>query len=265
MPQSSRLRRLFDLYHSGQGTIAPDHPDYDIAVEGERDMQLLGFAFDQLATTPASDEYRKLLKKLVMDSALPQHDRTESPGRDAGFEIYVGAVCTGAQLLPVTWEEPDVTCVLDNTKYGIAAKRIKNVKNLRARVKKAVEQIHRSKLPGMIVLDVGLAFNPSNSRIRQLHETVFLAEYESNFHATWSRYQPKVQELMGRSNVLGIVVHDYHIRERPEGWQLAGITIRVPAEARGTEDRRIFERLSALYTFGLPNQSDASDRPIILP
>jgi hypothetical protein len=127
VPPSSRLSRMHDLYHSGFGMIDADHPDYEIALEGERDMQLLAFAFDQVFQTESSDAYLMLVKKLVKDSVLPQNDRQNSPGRDAGFEIYIGAVCTAAQLLPVAWEEPDV---LDGTKYAFAAKRLKGIRNL---------------------------------------------------------------------------------------------------------------------------------------
>lgn len=189
--------------------------------------------------------YRDLLRKLVNDSVLPQSHRANSPGRDAGFEIYVGAVCTAAQLLPVAWEEPDISCVLDGTKHVLAAKRLKNTRNLRKRVSKAVKQIERSGHPGVIVLDVGLAFNPDNHRIRQMNETVFWSEYEANFNV--------------------IIVHDYHVRQQNDGWQLAGMTIRVPAVSRSEQKQRQFNRLSTLYTYGLPNQSDASNRRLILP
>src|SRR5262245_48527311 len=101
VPPSSRLRRMHDLYHSGMGTIRPDDPQYEMALEGERDMQLLAFAFDQLAEGESTDAYRDRLRKLVSDSVLPQDDRVKSPGRDAAFEIFVGAVCTAAKLLPV--------------------------------------------------------------------------------------------------------------------------------------------------------------------
>jgi hypothetical protein len=117
----------------------------------------------------------------------------------------------------------------------------------------------------VIVLDVGLAFNPENHRIRRMHETVFWSEYEANFKATWSEYQPKVQESMARANVLGIIIHDYHVRQHDEGWQLTGMTNRVHAETRSLEEQRQFNRLSTLYTYGLPNQSDASTRPLVLP
>ncbi|MCA9204658.1 MAG: hypothetical protein KDA59_16505, partial [Planctomycetales bacterium] len=265
VPPSSRLRRMHDLYHSGIGTIEPNHPDYETALEGERDMQLLAFAFDQLAHVGPSDAYRDRLKLLVSDSVLPQDDRANSPGRDAAFEIYVGAVCTAARLLPVGWEEPDVSCVLDDAKYGFAAKRLKNLRQLSKRVRDAVDQIDRCDLPGIIVLDLASAFNPTNRRIRRMHDSVFWSEYEANFNVTWSEQQPKVQKVMARANVLGVIVHDYHIRQVTDGWQLAGMTIRVPSTAQSQAVQSEFKRLSTLYTYGLPNQSDASIRPLILP
>ena len=260
VPPSSRLRRMHDLYHSGIGTIGPEHPEYEIALEGERDMQLLAFAFDQLAGGESSDAYRERLRKLVQDSVLPQDDPMHSPGRDAAFEIHVGAVCTAAKLLPVNWEEPDVSCVLDDTKYGFAVKRLKSLARLRDRVRDAVDQVSRCGLPGVIVLDLALAFNPANRRIRRMHDTVFWSEYEAHVKVTWREHQPKVQEIMARAHVLGIIVHDYHVRQQDDGCQLAGMTIRVPATGQSRAVQTQFDRLSTLYTYGLPNQSDASTR-----
>lgn len=104
VPPSSRFRRLLKLYESGVGTLKPDHPDYESALEGDRDLQLLAFTFDLCGPEGRTDAYLDLLKKLVHDSGLPQQDRKQSPGRDAAFELYIGGVCAAAKLLPVTWE-----------------------------------------------------------------------------------------------------------------------------------------------------------------
>lgn len=255
VPSSSRLRRMHNLLHSGKGAIAPDHPDYETAVESERDLQLLAFAFDQLADTKVTPVYRELLRKLIRDSVLPQHDRGNSQGRDAGFEVYVGAICNAARFLPVSWEEPDVTCHLDQMKLAVAAKRVKNIDRIPERIKKAVEQIDGSGILGLIVLDVGVAFNRNNDRIRNLSDEVFWSEYKARFDITWENLHSKVQAAMSRGNVLGVIVHDYHIRFVDEGPQLTGMTIRVPAEQRPAVDRKLFDRFSTLYSYGLPNQS----------
>lgn len=255
VPASSRLRRIYDLHHSGREVIAADDPNYEIAVEGIRDMQLLGFAFDQLGQAELSAECTDRLEKLVGDTVLPQDGGENSPGRDAGFELYVGAICKAAKLQPI-WEEPDICCELDGTKYGFAAKRLKGLGNLEKRVKKAVRQINGSGLPGVVILDLAMAFNPANRRLRQMDEAVMWEEYQINFRVTWGEYNAKVQKIIGRGDVLGIIVHDYHIRACSDGPELAGMTFRIPAESRTPEERRRFEKLSTCYVHGVPNQTD---------
>jgi hypothetical protein len=228
-------------------------------------MQLLAFAFDQIPAAERSEAFRDRLRMVTDDSALPQNDRAKSPGRDAAFEIHVGAVCAAAKLLPVVWEEPDVTFWLSGVKYGLAAKRLKNARNLRRRIREAVDQINRSHLPGLIALDIGLAFNPENRRVRDVSDAQFLSQYEATFQTIWRRYNPHVQAIMARAKVLGIVVHDYHVRQRGDEWQLAGSTVRIAADARSVAQQREFHKVSTLYVYGLPNQSDASNRPLVVP
>jgi hypothetical protein len=261
---SSRLARMGKIYATSR-FIACNHPDFEIAIEAERDMQLLGFAFDQFAEYERTNHYLALLTKIVSDSPLPQHDRAHSPGRDAAFELYVGAICQSAQLLPVKFEEPDVTCSWQGTKYAITAKRIKNEKKIARRVSEATVQIRKSGLPGIITLETCLALNPDNLRIKQMQDTIFWNEYFENLKFSWSQHQKKVQEIVSRENVLGIIVHDYQIREQPNNQiSLAGMTMRVPALHRTNAEQRRFETLSTLYTYALPNQDDVSNLPLVL-
>jgi hypothetical protein len=265
VPDSSRLWRMHRLYNSGLTTIEQSHPDYEMALEAERDLQLLAFVFDQCGATALSEGYLERLRLLVGDSVLPQDDPINSPGRDAGFELYAGAICSAAQFLPVIWEEPDVTCVLNGVKYGFPAKRIKSLRSLEQRIRDAVRQIRRSGLPGVIVLDVGVAFNPSNYRLAEMADTIFWNEYYTNCRATWDQYEARIQARLSRANVLGLIIHDYHIRLRNGQWALAGMTMPVAAAARSVEDRRLFSELAYLYTHALPNQDDIENLPIALP
>ncbi|GAG16023.1 unnamed protein product, partial [marine sediment metagenome] len=162
-PQS----RLMQMHRALTGTttiIEPDHPDFQTALEAQRDMQLLSFVFDQSQEQGAHGAFRDLVKQTLKDSVLPQDDRGQSTGRDTQFQLYVAAICQSAGLVPVGYEEPDVTCVVDGIKFCIAAKRLKNVSNLRKHVKKAAQQIETARLPGMIALDTCVALNRSNMR-----------------------------------------------------------------------------------------------------
>jgi hypothetical protein len=261
---SSRLARMNKIF-AASGFIASNHPDFEIAIEAERDLQLLGFAFDQFAEYERTTPFVELLKKIVSDSPLPQHDREHSPGRDAAFELYVGAVCQSAQLLPINFEEPDVTFLWQGTKYAIPAKRIKNEKKIVRRIREATDQIRKCGLPGIVAIETCLALNPNNLRIRHMPDTVFWSEYFENLKISWSQHQKKVQEIITRENVLGIIVHDYQIREQPNSQiSLAGMTMRVPALHRTSAEQRSFETLSTLYTYALPNQDDISNLPLVL-
>jgi hypothetical protein len=254
-----------NIYVNAHGFIAADDPNFEIAIEAERDMQLLGFVFDQFTLKSPTEAYLNLLKTIVSDSPLPQNDRQHSPGRDAAFEMYVGAVCMSAQFSPVSFEEPDVTCVWQTSKYAIAAKRIKNESKIVRRVRDATDQIARCGLTGIIALDTCLAFNPNNLRMNQMPDTIFWSDYFKNLCATWSQYQPKVQRIIRRENVLGIIVHDYLIRRHPNDQiSLAGMTMRVPSVGRTDLEKRLFDTLSTLYTYALPNQDDVSNLPIAL-
>lgn len=262
---SSRLGRMHKLFYSGRKTIEPGDPDFELALEAERDLQLLAFAFDQLKDMSLSPRYLEKLRYLVKDSLLPQNDhKRNSKGRDFAFEILVCAICAAAQLKPVEWEEPDITCSLGGKKYGVAAKRLKNTRNLYDRVDEAVGQIVGSGIPGMIVLDMGLAFNPKNHRLKSMSDSILHSEYQRHFHATWHRHQARVQRSMNADHILGIVVHDYHVRQQSDDWQLTGMTIRVPAAARARAQQREFETLSTLYVHGLPNQSEHRNDSLIL-
>lgn len=201
VPPGSRLKRMHDLLVADGDVIRPDDPEFEPVLEAERDMQLLAFVFDQLGSRHQEAPYGELLKKLIDDSILPRHDRTQSVGRNSAFELFVGAICTSAQLLPVEWEEPDVTVTLAGTKYGFAAKRVKSVKTLEARVRKAVELIERSGMPGLIVLDTCLAFNPTNVRITEpLPDSIFMSRFWRGLKTIWSRFQPKIQHLISRAD-----------------------------------------------------------------
>jgi hypothetical protein len=267
IPPGSRLKRMHDLLVAEGDIIQPDDPEFETALEAERDMQLLAFVFDQLGSREQGESYRKLVKKLVDDSVLPHHDRTQSVGRNAAFELFIGAICTSAQLFPVEWEEPDVTCVSDQSKYGFAAKRVKSVKSLETRVRKAVEQIERSGMPGVVVLDTCLAFNPDNLRITEpLPDSLFMSRYLNGMQAIWSQFQPKIQQLMSRGDVVGALVHDYQVRFQLDGqWGLAGMTMRVPALERSASDQHRFDKLATLYTYAMPNQEEVLESKLVVP
>ena len=82
----SRLMRMHRVLTSANGIIPPDHPDFETALEAERDLQVLAFVFEEAATQGTDIEFQRLVKNALKDSLLPQADRSQSKGRDAQFE-----------------------------------------------------------------------------------------------------------------------------------------------------------------------------------
>jgi hypothetical protein len=258
VPPGSRYRRMRDLLVAANGVIPRDHPEIELAFEAERDLQLLGLVLHQFGDHPPPGRFRQLLHDAVSDSVLPQQDRELSPGRDAAFELFVGAVCHSAGLAPVTWDEPDVTCVWNGVTYGLAAKRIKSARKLEKNIRDARKQIGRASLPGIIVLDTSLAFNPNNARIEAaIPDDVFGARYGGIVRRLWSRKQRQIQGLFRDLDVRGVILHDHQVRFQTNGeWGLAGMTLTIPALARTHREQRAFDAFATLYTHGMPEQND---------
>ena len=99
-----------------RGYASLDDPHFPTVLEAERDMQQLAFILDVFACHRDDPEFRRLVRHAICDSVLPQHNRKESPGRDAQCHLIVAAYCQNAGLTPVNFEEPDITCVVQSTK-----------------------------------------------------------------------------------------------------------------------------------------------------
>ncbi len=96
-----------------RGFVPYDDPEFPVALESIRDLQHIGFALARMDEHTENPKFKELVKRLLRDSVLPQSDREESPGRDAQLELYLAAICQNAGLLPVDYDEPDITCVAE--------------------------------------------------------------------------------------------------------------------------------------------------------
>lgn len=160
----SRWWRIKSLYEANDGVpILRSNPDYDIAVEAERDLQVMAFIFDNIGDLKTDPEFLVQLQKCVSDSSLPQEDSDQSDGRNAQFHLLNIAICKKAGMSPC-FAEPDIICDVGGRNFGIAVKRIKNLNKLEKRVSAARDQIKRCGFPGIIAVEVTLAVNPKNER-----------------------------------------------------------------------------------------------------
>lgn len=251
----SRLMQMHRVLTEATRIIQPDDPGFDAALEAERDMTLLGLVFDQSTAHGDDLHFQSLIKHMLNDSVLPQDNRGQSKGRDTQFELFVAAVCQSAGLVPVDYEEPDVTCTVDGIKFGIAAKRVKNISNLNRRVKKAAQQCETAQLPGIVALDTCLALNPENERIATpVPPHQFGSLHSQALTRFLDDYYRKIYDWVDGTGVRGVVFHDHQVRLDPNGqWGLSSMTFWLSTAHDDEQANREFSSFRDSYVRGIPN------------
>lgn len=251
---SSRLMRQCKLL-SRPSPISPSDPQFELALEAERDMQLLGFVFDQPHLDKSSPTFKALVRRTLGDPALPQESGGETPGRDAQFELFVGALCHSAGLLPVSYEEPDVVCTLEGQRWAIAAKRVKSLASLEQRVKEAAKQIRRAGLPGVIAIDTCVPLNPDNQRIIEpISDERFGELYSRAFRHFMDEHASRINGWVEGKGVLGVVFHDQQVRMAADReWELSGLTTSLATFSEDGLANSDFSAFWLRYKLGLPN------------
>jgi hypothetical protein len=253
---TSRLMQMQRVLNRGH--VPFDDPDFMTALEAERDMQHLGFVFSQVNAHRDSPKFLQLVRDLLSDSVLPQDNRERSPGRDAQFELYLAAICQNAGLLPVEYVEPDVSCVVEGRPFGIAAKRIKSEAQVRHHIKKAAEQIDKAGNPGVIALDLSLAWNQTNapiiSRVQsQMHVMIAQAQGQQFF----DRYAPGIRSWVAGKAVLAVLVFNFRLRLRPtDQWGLDGMTTWLSTTEAYEGAERDYRTFYRAFLKGIPNLTD---------
>jgi hypothetical protein len=254
--------RLMQMYRAlSRGYVPFGDPNFPAALEAERDMQQLGFIFSRVNPCRDHPVFRALLDRLLSDSVLPQDDRKESEGRDAQFELYIAALCQNAGLSPVAYEEPDVTCMVDGIKFGVAAKRIKSLSQLEKHVRKGAKQIQRSGLPGVVALELSLALNPNNLPVVSQTQSAWFETIEQlAAHQFFAERQNRIHDWVDGKGVRAVVVFDFKIRVRPgPEWGLDGMINWLSTARADGQAVREFDTFYGGFLRGVPNLKDLSD------
>ena len=237
----------------GSGREVPfDSPDYQVALEANRDLQLLNFIFRHIEGDAPSDDFRLRLKRLIKDSALPQDDSSETKGRNEQLELYVFAICAKAGLEPV-FAEPDIICNFKGEKYAIAAKRLKSLNEMKSRFTDGMRQIQRSGLQGCVVADISVALNPGNRRVGEMGDYEFGVVSEREMRVFVDKHTNEYNEWRKETTAQGIILIDHHVRVAPtRGWGLDTLTFVVNLSLTNWRRRRQFDTFALEYEKGLP-------------
>ncbi len=227
-------------------------------MEAERDMQLLAFFLQRRFARRDNPCFCEKVDLLLHDAVLPQDDRGESKGRNAQFELYTAAICENAGLVPVVFEEPDITCVVGGVKFGIAAKRIKHLQQLRKRVKDAADQIARSNLSGIVAIDASLALNSDNQpMVSPLQNQMFAMSVRAMGDWFFREHQRDIEKSVRGKCVRGVLVFHSVVRHLPgTGWILNGMTFWHSTAEADYQSQKESDSFYDSFCKGIPNLTD---------
>ncbi len=250
---TSRLMRMHKVLSSD--FIPFDDPRFSTALEAVRDLQQLGFVFDQLQSHRDDDKFKALVKKTLKDSTLPQNDREQSVGRNSQFHLYLAAVCQNAGLHPVTYDEPDISCTINGREFGIAAKRIKSLHQIKRHIKKAADQIQGAGRPGIIAIELSLAWNPNNAPIiSRLHSQMYVTISVLKATQLFDRYHADIFRWVQGHGVLGVLVFDFSIRLRQDNqWGLDGMSTWLETTQGNEQAKADYRLFYDRFLAGVPN------------
>ena len=134
------------------------------------------------------DPKRIAMLETMLSGAATENADANPTARNTQFELYAAATLVMGDV-PSHFDEPDFRVDYLGTEIGVAAKRVRSVKQLGKRTKEAVDQIRRSGIPGIVALNVDVLMKavgpdvtndiPLNERLTALDEVdATLGQYE---------------------------------------------------------------------------------------
>lgn len=250
---SSRLMLMHRTLQ--RGYVPYEDDEFPVALEAMRDMYQLGLIVEQMEAHRDNPSFRNSVQRLLKDSALPQDGGQNTPGRDMQFELYLAAICLNAGLLPVNYAEPDVTCVLGGTKWGIAAKRLKSLSGLGEHVAKGAEQIRKASVPGIVALDLTMARNQNNRPIvSRLQSQWYVPITQAKNDQFFDEHHADIYRWVAGSGVRAVLVFEFTLRLRPDGqWGHDGMMCWMPTTHDDVEAERDLRGFQTGFLKGTSN------------
>lgn len=226
----SRLHRLCRFaVNNSANMVEPDSPEFTLALKVLKDCQEFRFICDRLGNY--IDNCPRMADRMktalgdgddipgITITADYQSAAAQSPGRDAQFELLIGAIHGGCCTEIAAGEAGQADWLVESEvgAWCAEAKRIHSRKKLFEKITHAGDQIRRTNRRGFIFLDVSLLtdvqdrlviHNPAKA---SLNEAV--GQWRTNFRTSF--YHDMVQAA-GRNQVLAIVIFDWAIIETRE-------------------------------------------------
>jgi hypothetical protein len=200
-------RRLRRLGERGIDQAIRDHNfDWTEFTEGNRDVMELSFILEKLMPL-FPDEMKSALKGIISGAPLPSGD-ANTVARDIQFQLYVTARLAHSGF-PLKLHEPDLVFAYEGSEYGIAAKRISSAKQLKRRIKEAVNQLEKAGLKGFIALSLDrmLLEKPGDPRIAAMDETSLGEAAPKLMEGLLKKHGRLIARLLIAPSVVGFLGH----------------------------------------------------------
>lgn len=206
---ASRINSYRDAF---QSLIDAAHEDRTLGLSLAVRLLNANVEFHQLRTilraarwSDQRENWKRRLSQLISGAELPTNESDAASARDFQFESFVGAVCELSGY-GVQFDEPDLVISGDGGPFGIAAKRPRNDRKVEKHCKKAIRQIRKSGMRGLIALDVSFAFQADQCiNTNDLYGGQLFVESVANgfIHDNHAR----LKHLCAGECVLGVLVH----------------------------------------------------------
>lgn len=260
--KTNRIHALCKKILSAGGgiTVEPNDPRHPYLIQALKDLSELWFAIQVFGTSEIYYRYANKVSAILSDAALPVR-AGQTSGRDAQFELFVGALCKRAGLQPQQQSSgPDWLLTLPSGRVAVEAKRVKLEGGFVSSVRGAKKQIRQGGVAGIVVLDISDAVGPDLHRF-EYYVADAQIEAAGDRQMEWfiKEKLPPIERVLEGSSVGVIVVHDYALRPAAKSdtefvpWTFFTFwrTVHLRSPTDGT--RRYFENAAELLSLGLPN------------
>lgn len=191
--------------------IPPSDENWPIARMAMKDIQEIAFIHEILGDRLLDGDFRDCLNLMLQDSTSPDGRSTQTPGRDAQWELLLAAIAvrSGMEVSRFGDALPDWDVRCGKQRWAIEAKRCKEWDSIEPRIRKAGSQIQKSQIPGVILLDMSFG---DGGTLGQLPYGTSETELDKAFERAGDHYAgkllPQIHEwLVSKPSVGAIGIH----------------------------------------------------------
>jgi len=261
-PGANRLFTQCRLIVKTKGIVQNDDRNWHTIVQSLKDVQEYWFIIQILGAKLLQSPFLDAFMRSLDDSTHPMDSGKLTPGRNAQFELYVGAIAARAGLTVdrLVAAGADWIMTSPSRRWSLEAKRIKNLNSLEKHIRKAAKQIAASKVGGLIAVDISLATNPEGSPLsRFVPDSGIIKAHKDRTNALGKKWQEPIVKWIGSASVGFVLLHESVIIPAQssgaghEPWGLTGLWSKVDVIASDSSNRQYYDDLWHLFQAALPN------------